>query len=153
MKLQRTTLAGGSPPPATKVPFFMEPVQKDPTINYLFKTVPQMNATLCCNGVIFSVSRFIFTYEFHVFFKTLTCFTGKMLGGTGSHNTMLHNRGSPKDFDNWANILNDDSFSYANVLKYFKKMENFVGEKFGPAGDGNFTENITLRYSVEKHNA
>lgn len=54
-----------------------------------------------------------------------------MLGGSASHNSMIHSRGSPKDFDNWANILNDDSFNYTNVLKYFKKMETFVGFKFG----------------------
>lgn len=63
-----------------------------------------------------------------------------MLGGSSSVNSMIHNRGSPKDFDNWANILNDESFSYMNVLKYFRKMENFVGERFGPEGDGNYAE-------------
>lgn len=67
-----------------------------------------------------------------------------MLGGSSSVNSMIHNRGSPKDFDNWANILNDDSFSYMNVLKYFRKMETFVGERFGPEGDGNFTEKLFL---------
>lgn len=60
-----------------------------------------------------------------------------MLGGSGSHNDLVHSRGSPKDYDNWANILNDESFNYANVLKYFKKMETFVGQKFGSDGDGN----------------
>lgn len=140
----------------------MEPVQSDPAINYLFKTMPQTNANLCCNGVIccpfhvsFSHKRktrtTTYTHFCFVFFsKTLNCFTGKMLGGTGSHNTMLHNRGSPKDFDNWATILNDESFSYANVLKYFKKMENFVGEKFGPeVGDSNFTESILRKFKSQ----
>lgn len=59
-----------------------------------------------------------------------------MLGGSASHNDMIHSRGNPKDYDNWATLLNDDSFSYANVLKYFRKMETFVGQKFGPEGDG-----------------
>lgn len=32
-------------------------------------------------------------------------------------------RGSPKDFDNWAEITNDSSWSYDEVLPYFKKSE------------------------------
>lgn len=68
--------------------------------------------------------------------KITNAHTGKMLGGSASHNSMIHSRGSPKDFDNWANILNDESFNYSNVLKYFKRMETFVGHKFGSEGDG-----------------
>lgn len=60
-----------------------------------------------------------------------------MLGGSSSHNGMLHHRGNPKDYDNWATILNDDSFNYANVLKYYRRMETFTGQKLGDAGDGN----------------
>lgn len=67
--------------------------------------------------------------------------TGRMLGGSGSHNDMVHSRGSPRDYDNWANLLNDDSFNYANIVKYFKKMENFVGQRFG-AGDDDGTFRI-----------
>lgn len=59
-----------------------------------------------------------------------------MLGGSGSHNGMVHSRGSPKDYDNWAHLLNDDSFKYENLVKYFKKMESFVGEKFGNEDNG-----------------
>lgn len=59
-----------------------------------------------------------------------------MLGGSGSHNDMIHSRGSPQDYDNWAILLNDDSFNYSNVLKYFKKMETFMGPKLGTEGDG-----------------
>lgn len=59
-----------------------------------------------------------------------------MLGGSSAHNEMMHNRGSPKDYDNWAALLNDDSFNYTNVLKYFKKMETFIGQKFRDDGDG-----------------
>ena len=51
----------------------------------------------------------------------------RMLGGCGSHNGMVHNRGSPYDYDNWSTMLQDDSWSYANVLQYFKKLENFTG--------------------------
>lgn len=62
--------------------------------------------------------------------------TGRMLGGSSSHNSLNHNRGSPKDYDNWSTILNDDSFNYTNVVKYFKRMETFIGQKFGDDDDG-----------------
>lgn len=54
-----------------------------------------------------------------------------MLGGTGSHNTLVHNRGNPKDFDNWAQITGDSSWDYENVVKYFTKSERFIGKRFG----------------------
>lgn len=57
--------------------------------------------------------------------------TGKMLGGSGTHNEMVHSRGSPKDFDNWAAITGDESWSYENVLQYFKKSETFIAEQYG----------------------
>ncbi|XP_037024090.1 glucose dehydrogenase [FAD, quinone]-like [Bradysia coprophila] len=108
--------AGGTPPPAVDVPLFASVISQSPSINYDFTSVPQTNASLCRNGIIR---------------KT----TGKMLGGSGSHNVMIHSRGSPKDYDNWASLLNDDSFNYTNVLKYFRRMETFIGYKFGDEGD------------------
>lgn len=50
-----------------------------------------------------------------------------MLGGSGSHNANIYNRGSPKDYDNFARLTQDDSWSYGNVLQYFKRMENYAG--------------------------
>lgn len=68
-----------------------------------------------------------------------------MLGGSASHNGMVHMRGSPKDYDNWAILLNDNSFEYTNVLKYFRKMETFNGPTVGSEGDGNWkSQNIDL---------
>lgn len=63
-----------------------------------------------------------------------------MLGGSGSHNGMLHSRGNSKDYDNWANLLNDDSFDFTHVLKYFRRMETFVGDKFGTEDNGNLNK-------------
>jgi choline dehydrogenase len=50
-----------------------------------------------------------------------------MLGGSGSHNGNMYNRGSPHDYDNFAKLTGDDSWSYKNVLKYFKSFEHFEG--------------------------
>ena len=59
-----------------------------------------------------------------------------MMGGSGSHNDMVHNRGSPRDYDNWAEVTGDSSWTYANVYKYFAKSENFIGQRFGNNTEG-----------------
>ncbi|XP_028163515.1 glucose dehydrogenase [FAD, quinone]-like [Ostrinia furnacalis] len=48
---------------------------------------------------------------------------GKMLGGSSSSNYMKYVRGDPHDFNTWARIANDDSWSYDNILPYFIKSE------------------------------
>ncbi|XP_028163511.1 glucose dehydrogenase [FAD, quinone]-like [Ostrinia furnacalis] len=48
---------------------------------------------------------------------------GKMLGGSSSLNFMYYVRGDPNNYDTWANITNDQSWSYNNVLPYFIKSE------------------------------
>ncbi|OXA41573.1 Oxygen-dependent choline dehydrogenase [Folsomia candida] len=99
--------AGGSPPPAAAVPFFSGTVGSDPDINYFFNTVD-----MTYGGVA-------------------TVHTGKMLGGSGSHNDLVHNRGSPKDYDNIARLLNDSSWEYENVMEFFKKTETWQGTQHG----------------------
>lgn len=59
---------------------------------------------------------------------------GKMLGGSGGMNAMVHVRGSKKDFDNWENAGNP-TWGWKDVLHYFKKSENLrvkeVAESYG----------------------
>jgi choline dehydrogenase-like flavoprotein len=49
---------------------------------------------------------------------------GKMIGGSSSMNAMLFVRGNRADFDGWAKD-GAPGWSYADVLPYFKKMEDF----------------------------
>lgn len=51
-----------------------------------------------------------------------------MLGGSGSHNSHTYNRGSPYDYDNFADITQDNTWTYKNVLKHFKNCERYVGK-------------------------
>ncbi|KAF9412053.1 hypothetical protein HW555_009331 [Spodoptera exigua] len=51
---------------------------------------------------------------------------GKMLGGSSSINFLAYTRGNFHDFNNWAEITGDESWSWANVLPYFKKSERLV---------------------------
>lgn len=55
---------------------------------------------------------------------------GKTLGGSGSINGHIYNRGQPADFDNWAQLGNK-GWGYQDILPYFKKSENRIG------GNGN----------------
>jgi len=48
---------------------------------------------------------------------------GKVLGGCSSTNAMIYIRGHRDDYDEWAD-LGMSSWSYDNILPYFKKAEN-----------------------------
>ncbi|MCW3834442.1 GMC family oxidoreductase [Sphingomonas canadensis] len=48
---------------------------------------------------------------------------GRMLGGSSSINGMVHFRGHPADFDDWA-ALGCEGWSYADVLPYFQRSED-----------------------------
>jgi choline dehydrogenase-like flavoprotein len=48
---------------------------------------------------------------------------GKIIGGTSQLYLMMHIRGHPEDYNNWA-YLGNPGWSYKDVLPYFKKMEN-----------------------------
>lgn len=50
---------------------------------------------------------------------------GRMLGGSSGINYMAWVRGHPGDFDNWAEH-GAAGWSYADVLPFFRKMEDFV---------------------------
>lgn len=53
-----------------------------------------------------------------------------MLGGTSALNYMLYLRGHPTDYDNWADITNDPTWKWENVLPYFKKSERIEDPDF-----------------------
>lgn len=61
---------------------------------------------------------------------------GKVLGGTSSINGMVYDRGSPLDYDRWADAGND-GWSYSEVLPYFKRSESYaLGEDLYHGGSG-----------------
>ena len=88
----------------TSMPAALLYTMHDPKYNYLYETEPEpyMNK------------------------RKMFCPRGKMLGGSSSHNGMVHVRGNAMDFENWAQ-LGLPSWKYSNVLPYFKKSESVAG--------------------------
>jgi choline dehydrogenase len=48
---------------------------------------------------------------------------GKIVGGSSAINGMQHVRGNARDYDDWA-AAGNHGWAYADVLPYFKRMEN-----------------------------
>ncbi|TFK37740.1 aryl-alcohol oxidase-like protein [Crucibulum laeve] len=70
---------------------------------------------------------------------------GFVLGGSSSTNLMTWTRGSRDDFDRFAQVIGDSSYSWDNMVQFFKKSEQWVhprdgrndSDEFNPAVHGN----------------
>ena len=62
--------------------------------------------------------------EPHLGNRRLACPRGKVIGGSSSINGMVYVRGHASDFDHWAQ-LGATGWSFADVLPYYKRMENW----------------------------
>jgi choline dehydrogenase len=51
---------------------------------------------------------------------------GRVIGGSGSINAMVHVRGRPEDFDDWRDLGNP-GWGFADVLPYFRRSEDHDG--------------------------
>ncbi|MFV2002303.1 MAG: choline dehydrogenase, partial [Paracoccaceae bacterium] len=64
--------------------------------------------------------------------RRLACPRGKVIGGSSSINGMVYVRGHARDYDGWAQS-GAKGWAYADVLPYFKRMENW--NSGGQGGD------------------
>lgn len=55
-----------------------------------------------------------------------------MLGGCSSINAQMAQYGDPGDFDSWAEITGDDSWSWEKFSPYFRKFERFIPDPEQP---------------------
>ena len=62
--------------------------------------------------------------EPHLGGRRLACPRGKVIGGSSSINGMVYVRGHAKDYDHWRE-QGANGWGYADVLPYFKRMENW----------------------------
>ncbi len=58
--------------------------------------------------------------------RTIELTQGKVVGGSGSINGLVYNRGQRHDFDEWA-ALGNRGWGYEDVLPFFKKGETRIG--------------------------
>ena len=56
--------------------------------------------------------------------RSLACPRGKVIGGSSSINGMVYVRGHALDYEGWA-MSGADGWAYADVLPYFRRMENW----------------------------
>jgi choline dehydrogenase len=72
--------------------------------------------------------RYNWKHEFQggeaVEFRRIACPRGRLLGGSTSVNGSIYIRGHRLDYDDWASSGNS-GWSFAEVLPFFKQMENF----------------------------
>ncbi|CCV12540.1 choline dehydrogenase [Mesorhizobium sp. STM 4661] len=73
--------------------------------------------------------------EPHLGGRVLATPRGKVIGGSSSINGMVYVRGHARDFDHWAKE-GAAGWGFADVLPYFKRMENANGGEDGWRGHG-----------------
>ena len=66
--------------------------------------------------------------EPHLGGRRLATPRGKVIGGSSSINGMVYVRGHARDFDTWEE-MGAQGWAYADVLPYFKRMENWHGDE------------------------
>jgi len=71
--------------------------------------------------------------EPHIGGRSLVTPRGKVVGGSSSINGMVYVRGHARDYDHWSES-GASGWSYADVLPYFKRMENAHGGQEGWRG-------------------
>nr|XP_021195906.2 ecdysone oxidase [Helicoverpa armigera] len=99
--------AGGDPPIESVIPGFF-PFLKNTSVDWNYETED--------DG---------YSQQFHKN-RGVELTRGKMLGGSSSINFIAYTRGNQHDFDNWANLTNDDTWCWQKVLPYFIKSEELV---------------------------
>ncbi len=71
--------------------------------------------------------------EPHIGGRSLVTPRGKVLGGSSSINGMVYVRGHARDYDHWSES-GARGWAYADVLPYFKRLENSSGGQEGWRG-------------------
>jgi choline dehydrogenase len=77
--------------------------------------------------------------EPHLAGRRLACPRGKVIGGSSSINGMVYVRGHAHDYDHWRD-QGCDGWGYADVLPYFKRMENWDDSGHGGDADRRGTD-------------
>ncbi|XP_021195903.3 ecdysone oxidase [Helicoverpa armigera] len=104
-------IEAGTYPPLESDLSGLFPFLKDSKYDWNFTSVPDDLAAKNHKGNVIHMSQ------------------GKMLGGSGSSGFGAYARGYPHDYDDWAAITNDTSWSWKAVLPIFQENEKLIDEK------------------------
>ena len=89
--------------------------------------------------------------EPHVNDREISVVRGRVLGGCSSINGMVYMRGQRKDYDDWGALPGCEGWSYANMLPYFKRSENYEpgpeNEYHAKGGELNVTH-VQMKYDI-----
>ena len=89
--------------------------------------------------------------EPHLNNREISVVRGRVLGGCSSINGMVYMRGQHQDYDDWGALPGCEGWSYANMLPYFKKSENFDAgpetEYHAKGGELNVTH-VQMKYPI-----
>ncbi len=77
--------------------------------------------------------------------RVVECARGKVVGGCSSTNAMAYVRGNMGDYERWAESGLDE-WSYAKVLPYFRKQEDWEGGESAYRGGGGPLTTIMTKY-------
>ncbi|QIX00622.1 hypothetical protein AMS68_006139 [Peltaster fructicola] len=67
--------------------------------------------------------------------RTIRYARGKCLGGSSARNFMIYQRGTKESYQRWADAVGDSSYTFDNLLPYFKASPTFTAP--GPSRAGN----------------
>ncbi|KAI4864081.1 putative glucose-methanol-choline oxidoreductase [Hypoxylon rubiginosum] len=59
--------------------------------------------------------------------QTLHYARGKTLGGTSARNYMVYQRGTAESYNEWADLVGDDAYTFDNFIPFLEKSTNFSG--------------------------
>ena len=90
--------------------------------NWIWMKIPV--GYLYCHGNPRADWRFKTTQEPGLNGRSLSYPRGRTLGGSSSINGMIYMRGQKRDYDEWAKLTNDGSWSWDEVLPIFKGHED-----------------------------
>ena len=64
---------------------------------------------------------------------------GKTLGGSSAINSLAYHRATSGTFQRWADVVGDESYTFANLLPFFKKSCQFTPPNFAKRATPNAT--------------
>ena len=76
---------------------------------------------------------------------------GKVVGGCSAINGMIYNRGQTEDYSHWVNLVDDDSWSWEQLLPLWMSHEHYHGYDKDDHNHSTFNNNSAAMNKNEDH--